>query len=237
MTIQPSAKATPATSRLFVSLLRLLLTVLIPLLLVLGGARLLLTPLWLQVEYNRPGFPDDYFGFTREDRLAYAPPAIDYLLNDADVSFLGDMIDADGRPLYTAGELEHMHDVKALTQAAFAFLLVAALVATGIVWLLARRPQTRPALWRALRDAGLITLAAIAAIVIGAVTAWNTFFTMFHNLFFTEGTWQFLYSDTLIRLFPEQFWFDSAIVIGTLTGVIALILVVVGRRKLAGSAM
>ena len=234
MTTQISNKvATLGASGVLVSLLRLLLTVLIPVLLVLGGARLLMSPLWLQIEYNRPGFPEDFYGFTREDRLAYAPAAIDYLLNDAEVRFLGDMTGPEGRPLYTARELEHMHDVKGVTQAAFAFLLVALVAAAVIVWVLGRQAATRPALWQALRDAGLVTLAAIAAIVIGAVTAWNTFFTMFHNLFFTEGTWMFLYSDTLIRLFPEQFWFDSALVIGSLTGLAALILVIVGWRRLA----
>ena len=232
MTLSDSSSITPR--RLpgwLLTLLRLLLTALVPLLLVLGSARLLMTPLWLQVEYNRPGFPEDFYGFTREDRLAYAPAAIDYLLNDADVNFLGDMTDAGGRPLYTARELEHMHDVKVVTRAAFTFLLIGAIVAAVIAWTLARQPQTRPALWRALRDAGVITLAAIAAIVIGAVTAWNAFFTLFHNLFFAEGTWMFLYSDTLIRLFPEQFWFDSALVIGTLSGLVALTLAMIGGQR------
>jgi integral membrane protein (TIGR01906 family) len=227
--------ASHRTTGFLVSLLRLLLTVLLPILLVLTGVRLLMTPLWLQIEYNRPGFPEDVYGFTREDRLAYAPAAVDYLLNDAGIQFLGDMTGPEGRPLYTERELQHMFDVKIVTQTAFVFLWVGAIAAALIAGLLARQPATRPTLWRALRDAGIITLAAIAAIVIGAVTAWNAFFTMFHNLFFAEGTWMFLYSDTLIRLFPEQFWFDSALVIGTLTAVVALALTVVGWRRLAAS--
>jgi hypothetical protein len=28
---------------------------------------------------------------------------------------------------------------------------------------------------------------------------------LFHQIFFSAGTWMFLYSDTLIRLFPERF--------------------------------
>lgn len=226
----------PRSSRFAVPLLRLTLTALLPLLMVLVGVRLLMTPLWLQFEYTRPGFPQDVYGFTTQDRLRYAPDAVDYLLNDADIDFLGDMTHTDGRALYTARELQHMHDVKVVTQAAFALLLIAAVLAVGIGWALWRRPDTRPAFWRALRDAGLITLAAIAAIVIGAVAAWNAFFTAFHNLFFADGTWQFLYSDTLIRLFPEQFWFDSAITIGLFTGLIALAFVIFGTRKLANAS-
>lgn len=217
------------------TLLRLSLTILLPVVLVLGSVRLMMTPLWVQIEYSRPGFPEDVFGFTTEERLTYAPLAIEYLLNDAGIDFLGDAQSLDRRMLYTVRELEHMHDVKVVTQVAFQVLLVATIVAVVIGAVLLRRPATRAHFWRALRDAGLITLGAIAAIVIGAVLAWNAFFTAFHNLFFADGTWQFLYSDTLIRLFPEQFWFDTALVIGVLTGVGALLFVVLGRRQLSRS--
>jgi hypothetical protein len=33
----------------------------------------------------------------------------------------------------------------------------------------------------------------------------------------------FLYEDTLIRLFPEQFWFDAALFIGALTVIGAVV--------------
>ncbi|NDJ62146.1 MAG: DUF1461 domain-containing protein, partial [Chloroflexi bacterium] len=54
------------------------------------------------------------------------------------------------------------------------------------------------------------------------ITNWDYFFTLFHNLFFESGTWQFLYSDTLIRLFPEQFWFDAALIIGGFNVIMSL---------------
>ena len=39
----------------------------------------------------------------------------------------------------------------------------------------------------------------------------------FHALFFEGDTWVFRTSDTLIRLFPEQFWFDAALTVAVLT--------------------
>jgi uncharacterized membrane protein len=42
-------------------------------------------------------------------------------------------------------------------------------------------------------------------------------FVAFHNVFFEAGTWQFLFSDTLIRLFPERFWRDTFIAVGVLS--------------------
>jgi uncharacterized membrane protein len=42
-------------------------------------------------------------------------------------------------------------------------------------------------------------------------------FVAFHQVFFAAGTWTFEYSDTLIRLFPNRFWFDAALTIAGLT--------------------
>lgn len=215
--------------------LRIFITIMVPVLLALLSVRLVMTPLWLQLEYQRPGFPRDVYGFSADDRLRYGPLALDYLLGDQSISALDDLTFAGGMPLYTARELEHMADVKVVTQAAFAALAVGlALTLPAALWL-ARRPETRPQLGRALRDGGLITIGLIAAIVVSALVAWDVFFTAFHNLFFAEGTWQFLYSDTLIRLFPEQFWFDSALLIGALTLAGAVGLWFIGQRLLANA--
>ena len=42
----------------------------------------------------------------------------------------------------------------------------------------------------------------------GAI-AFRQLFTLFHALFFEGDSWLFLYSDTLIRQFPMQFWQDA----------------------------
>lgn len=44
---------------------------------------------------------------------------------------------------------------------------------------------------------------------------------LFHELLFEPDTWYFPTSDTLIRLYPEQFWFDSALTIGGITIIIS----------------
>ncbi len=59
--------------------------------------------------------------------------------------------------------------------------------------------------------------------VVLIVASWDTFFTDFHRMFFEGDSWQFSTSDALIRLFPEQFWFDTAITIGLLTVIGALV--------------
>ncbi len=65
---------------------------------------------------------------------------------------------------------------------------------------------------------GWLTAGLIGAIILFVLIAFGVFFVAFHNVFFDPGTWQFLYSDTLIRLFPERFWRDSFLTVGALAG-------------------
>ena len=53
---------------------------------------------------------------------------------------------------------------------------------------------------------GLLTVLLLGAIILFVLLSFGVLFVAFHNVFFAPGTWTFLYSDTLIRLFPERFW-------------------------------
>jgi integral membrane protein (TIGR01906 family) len=201
-----------------ITLLSWLVTLLIPIALIGLALRVLLTPAFLMLEYSMPYFPVDEYGFTRSDRLQWAPFALDYLVNEADISYLGDLQFEDGTPLFNPRELKHMQDVKEVTQAAlrawYAALLTLALLG---VW--AWRGKWDPAFVRASKRGGwaMVGLAGAIGLVvlIGLVAVpdlfWG-FFTLFHGLFFEGDSWLFLYSDTLIRLFPIRFWQDAFLV-------------------------
>lgn len=202
-----------------------LIVLAVPIWLSLTATRLLVSQAYLQFEYAKPDFPADPYGFTQADRLAYAPYAIDYLTNGSDISFLANLKLADGSPMYNERELGHMADVKAVMRVAFTLyaLLSMGLVAVSF-WLYM---TTRKTLYTALRRGAYLTLALIVGLVVLAALSWDTFFETFHSLFFAEGTWRFLYSDTLIRLFPERFWFDAAVTIGILVAAGAILIVLV----------
>jgi hypothetical protein len=76
-----------------------LVAVLVPIALLLLGMRLLLTPTFVDLEYRMPGFPTDPYGFSQADRLHWSKIALQYLLNDADISYLGDLRFANGSPV------------------------------------------------------------------------------------------------------------------------------------------
>jgi integral membrane protein (TIGR01906 family) len=216
----PSARSV----RLLERITHTYIAIALPGLILLISIRLIMTPLFLQLEYTRPGFPDDYFGFTISDRLAYAPYAVDYLLNDAGIAYLGDLRFPDGKPMYNARELKHMRDVKTVTRVAYLIALIGGVIAGSAALYLWRSDRTT--LWMTLFHGSMLTLAVIVAVVVVAVINWDFFFTGFHSIFFASGTWRFEYSDTLIRLFPEQFWFDTALTIGVLTSLSALFILI-----------
>ncbi len=217
-TVNPSKSDTPRTlSPVIRGILRLFLTVSVPLILILVSVRIVMSPLFLQIEYNRSGFPEDIYGFTTQDRLEYAPYALDYLLNDADISYLGDLTFPDGSPLYNASELHHMADVKVVTRSAYIILIAVLGFFALAIFGMWRQKSLRNDLRTGLFSGALFAICLIASVIFFAVFAWDLFFDTFHGFFFESGTWRFAFSDTLIRLFPEQFWFDAALVIGGMT--------------------
>ncbi len=191
-------------------------TILVPMVLILTSVRLLMTPLFVQLEYRTPNFPPDPYGFTREDRLNWSMIALDYLLNDEGISFLGDLHFEDGSAVYNARELKHMVDVKNVLQSAL------------IVWYFSLGGVFLLGLWaywggwwdgykQGLRRGGWITVVFIVVAMVAVLVAFSVFFVFFHGVFFDPGTWVFRFSDTLIRLFPERFWRDTFIAIGLLS--------------------
>ena len=201
-------------SRLF-STLSWLVTLLIPLALIGLAVRVVLIPAYLQVEYRMPYFPPDDYGFTTQDRLHWAPYAWKYLLNNADVSYLGILRFPDGSALFNERELSHMQDVKRVIGGALK-TWYASLLLLALLGLWAWRGDRLPAYRQGLRRGGwlMVSLAvAIGVIVVAGISLnpdvfWE-FFTFFHSLFFKGDSWLFAYSDTLIRLFPIRFWQDT----------------------------
>ncbi len=222
--------------KITLSLVSLYFILCVPITLTLLGARLLMTPAYLNFEYNRADFPADFYGFTTMDRLRYGPYALDYMVYNYDIRYLGDLKFDDGREFYNSRELGHMVDVQIVARAAFVVLAVLLLLELVLFVTLGRTVDGAFAIWRGLLGGSLLTLMILVAVVVAVVIAWDTFFTGFHELFFTNGTWVFEYSDSLIRLYPVRFWQDAAINIGVFAGVGALSILAFCWRKRPVSA-
>jgi integral membrane protein (TIGR01906 family) len=199
----------------FTPILSWIAALLVPFFLILTGLRLLLTPVFPEIEYRMPAFPADEYGFTMQDRLHWSKIAVQYLVNSADITYLSALRFSDGTPVYNERELRHMIDVKRVVKGA----LNVWYTASGLLILLglwAWRGKWWPAYRRGLRRGGWITLGIMGVILLFALISFWNFFVFFHKIFFQGDTWLFLFSDTLIRLFPLRFWQDVFLLEGVL---------------------
>jgi integral membrane protein (TIGR01906 family) len=204
-------------------LLSWFVTTLVPLALLMLGVRLLMTPLYLEAEYRMPGFPEDSYGFTLQDRLKWSKPSVEYLLNGEGVEFLAALQFDTGEPIYNERELSHMLDVKKVVQVLLLVWYVdLALLALLGLWAW-RANWLDDYLWGWKRGGFLTAGLLIALAAFAAVSFWQ-FFTWFHSLFFAGDSWLFEFSDTLIRLFPIRFWQDAIAYIGGFSILLGLLL-------------
>jgi integral membrane protein (TIGR01906 family) len=177
-------------------------------------------PAYPNFEYTRDSFPEDRYGWTDEERRDLALVAVDYLRRPepaAEIIYLLEEQVKPGtnEPLYNESEIGHMLDVKIVADnfvrrlAGIGFLLV--VVCAGILlW----QKQT-PLLFSGIQRGGMILTLILVGIGLFIGIGWQTFFTLFHELLFPPGTWSFPLDDSLIRLFPDKFWFDYGVITST----------------------
>ncbi len=210
-------------SRKLYTILSWAVTFLVPVILSLAAVRVLFNPFFLKFEYNLPGFPDDLYGMTTEQRIYWGQFAMDYLLNSEGIDFLADLQFPDSSPFYNERELHHMVDVKNTVKAAFQVLAVSVVV-VGVLGVWAWLAKW----WRlylvGVRRGGWLSVILVGSLIAFSLIAFGIFFTAFHNVFFEPGTWQFLWSDSLIRMFPQRFWQDIFIYVGAMVVASGLIL-------------
>ena len=197
-----------------------LLAILAPIVLLIGVVRLVASPVFLWLEYHRPGFPADQYGFTTDDRLHYGSAGLDFLFNLSGGRYL-QQLQADGSPVFTDAEVSHMVDVKWVMLITMAVGVVLAVVCALLIAYLLK--NSAGGVRRALFAGALWFIVAVLVLAVLGVLGWEALFAGFHQLFFADGTWTFAANDGLIRLYPGQFWIDAAIVIAVLSLVAALI--------------
>jgi integral membrane protein (TIGR01906 family) len=205
-----------------------LIVLLIPILLVLGSARLLATDAYLTFEYGKSSFPPDSYGFTLQQRFILASTNIHYVRAHLPSNELSKQT-LNGAPVYNEREVSHMADVQSVFQAILrvwqvAFILL--LLLGFVFW----QSGERKVFVSAIESGGLLTSGIIATIALMALFAWQTWFDLFHRFFFVKGSWLFSYSDTLIRLFPVEFWFDATLTISILSLIGGFTAALIGHR-------
>jgi integral membrane protein (TIGR01906 family) len=191
---------------------------------------LFLNPIWVSFEQGRAD-ATAWTGFSEPD-LRHATDAIlaDLVIGPPDFD-----VEIGGSAVLIERERAHMRDVRGVFVGFFVAALVSAVVALAIA--ARRRGEARRDTWRAVRAGavGLVIVLATAGVM--SFVAFDALFEMFHRLFFAGGTYTFdPTTDRLVQLFPFQFWQETAIAVGAVCIVVALVVGALASRRLAATA-
>lgn len=212
----------------FPRILQWVVAILTPLVLLVAAIRAVASGAFLWLDYHRPGFPKDLYGFSDQQRMDFGSYGLNFINSFVSGDYLGGLRTPEGAQtlggasLFRAEEVAHMVDVQRLVHLAYLIAVVAALIMA--ISFLVLRARYSGGIRRGLFAGAWVTLGLISALSVLGALGWQRFFTDFHRLFFSGGNWEFFLDDTLIRLYPPQFWMDAAI---TLAGLVLLAVVVI----------
>jgi Protein of unknown function (DUF1461) len=206
----------------------------VPLILIGNAAPVLAHPWFVDVELGRTG--SDPYGMGDRDRRRLAHTALDSIVPfGGGDHVLREARLPNGGPAFDPKEERHLHSVRAYLLGLYAIHAVglAALAALLLV------PRTRRLARDGLAAGAAWTLAIAAFVGIYVAVAPVSFLGGFHRVFFSADSWRFADTETLRRLFPDAFWSDTALVLGGLVAVQAVVLLAVtlaARRQAIGPA-
>jgi integral membrane protein (TIGR01906 family) len=191
---------------------------------------LFLNPAWVGFEQGRSQAAA-WTGFSEADLRT----ATDSILADLVVGPPDFDVDVAGTPVLEERERAHMRDVRGVFVGFFVVAGILAVVAIAIAVM--RRADRRVATWRSVRAGALGLVATLVVAGVVALVAFDALFEVFHRLLFAGGSYTFdPRTDRLVQLFPFQFRQETAIAVGVVAIVVALIVAAVAGRRLAAAA-
>lgn len=180
--------------------------------LVVNAFRVLATDTFVRHEIDRGGLPPDRYGLTTAERRGLALTGLDSILPGSEgIVLLRRATLPDGLTAFDSRELRHMGDVRTRLgisyRAQFAVLAILLVLTVALF----RSPRWRSVVPWGLVAGSLVTIgiAVLAGLVI--LLGFDSFFLRFHELFFSGQSWRFSDTDTLLRIYPEAFWQDTAL--------------------------
>ncbi len=160
---------------------------------------------------------------TRAQTYEMSDRSVEQLVLGGDFDFAG----PDGEPFYDIDERGHLGDARVLLSV---FLIAGGVGFIAIAAALRMRRDRRLAIWTVVRRAGLATALAVVAIGLLSLIAFDSLFTLFHQVFFPGGNWAFDPSTQhLVQLYPFRFWQIASAALGTLVLIIGLAAWLLGR--------
>ena len=135
---------------------------------------------------------------------------------------------------YAPTEAAHLRDAQLLARL---FVAAVALSVAGLVLAVARAGDRRW-LWRSIQRGAVSAAAALVVIGVLFAVAFEPAFTLFHEVFFPQGNWQFDPLEArMVQLYNEAFWNELTLVFAAASVGVAAVLWFVARSRPRASEM
>ena len=191
--------------------------------LALTGLRLMSTPTFAYLEYHRPGFVADPYGFNPDDRQFWCLRVLNCVVGDADPDSLSQaQLPPEklapgrepglGHRAFCTRETRHLADVKNLLGRALQVWRVSLILFLGGLLGLRIRGGSRT-VWKALRWASSFSLATLTGGLLLSALAGDLVLNQLHQHCFAGQSYLFYTSDTLLRIYPHQYWRDLLLLV------------------------
>jgi integral membrane protein (TIGR01906 family) len=181
-------------------------------------------PIWVGFEQGRTGV-EQLTGFTTEEvRTVTGQILAEMVVGPGTFEMT-----VQGHPVFDEKERAHLADVRTV----FIGLAIMTLVSIAILAVASRARPPRRWLWIGVA-AGSATL-AMAVVVLGVVFGlfFDTAFEVFHRLLFGAGSYDFdPATERLVQLFPEQFWFETSLVLAIVLIVLSVIVIAISVPRI-----
>lgn len=191
-------------------ILKWLIIITVPLVLIMGSVRIFTLSWYPTWQYSRSTFPEDPLGMPQSERLRLAKACIRFLNLPHNSESLSSLLFQDGSAVFNNRELSHMDDVKVVYDRMTTAVALILILTVGYAVSQIRRVDLYM-IFRAISLGGIFTTLTLIGLGIWMLVGFDVLFTAFHGVFFSEGTWLFYTTDSLIRLFPLRFWQDAGI--------------------------
>lgn len=153
-------------------------------------------------------------GMTQKDLMRSTKTLLDYLHDDRDDIDVSAHIKGNKREVFNEKEAMHMVDVKALYQNVLSLRMIALIGGAIMLIYLFVRFKSKALITLSYRymQVAIVFLILIAALSIWAICDFYTFWTSFHQLFFTNDLWLLNpATDVMINMFPQDFFFHMVL--------------------------
>jgi integral membrane protein (TIGR01906 family) len=165
-------------------------------------------------------------GLAEEELEKAAEGLISYFNSNEEYITLTVIKDGEPFKLFNQQEVAHLKDVKGLFWLDYRLLLgtLIYVLAYSGVCLFWRRKEYRRLAWGVVGGSSL-TLILTLAMGVGTLLNFDQLFLQFHIISFANELWRLDPSkDYLIMLFPQGFWYDTALLCGGITAGLAVVL-------------